>query len=94
MALGQALLEIGALRTLEVDVLSADVLQVPASALFRDGDGWAVFAVEEGRAVRRRVETGQRTGLVAQVLGGLKEGDRVVVHPDDRLRDGVKVSGR
>lgn len=71
-----------------------DVLQVPASALFRDGDGWAVFAVEEGRAARRRVETGQRTGLAAQVLGGLKEGDRVVVHPDDRLRDGVKVSGR
>ena len=71
-----------------------DVLQVPASALFRDGDGWAVFAVEEGRAVHRRVETGQRTGLVAEVLGGLGEGDRVVVHPDDRLRDGVKVSGR
>ncbi|WP_018988702.1 efflux RND transporter periplasmic adaptor subunit [Aromatoleum toluclasticum] len=71
-----------------------DVLQVPASALFRDGDGWAVFAVEEGRAVRRRVETGQGTGLVAQVLDGLKEGERVIVHPDDRLRDGVKVSGR
>jgi HlyD family secretion protein len=71
-----------------------DVLQVPASALFRDSEGWAVFAVEEGRAVRRRVDTGQRTGLVAEVLGGLAEGDRVVVHPDDRLRDGVAVSGR
>ncbi|AKU14489.1 efflux transporter, RND family, MFP subunit [Azoarcus sp. CIB] len=71
-----------------------DVLQVPASALFRDGDGWAVFAVEDGRAVRRRVDTGQRNGLAAQVIGGLKEGDRVIVHPDDRLSDGVKVSGR
>ncbi|MCM2312808.1 MAG: efflux RND transporter periplasmic adaptor subunit [Steroidobacteraceae bacterium] len=71
-----------------------DVLQVPASALFRDGDGWAVFAVEDGHAVRRRVETGQRNGLAAQVLSGLAEGASVVVHPDDRLRDGVKVSGR
>ncbi|NMG27590.1 efflux RND transporter periplasmic adaptor subunit [Aromatoleum evansii] len=71
-----------------------DVLQVPASALFRDGDGWAAFVVEEGRAVRRRIDTGQRTGLVAEVLAGLKEGERVVVHPDDRLRDGVEVSGR
>ncbi|MBD5801958.1 Macrolide export protein MacA [Azoarcus sp. Aa7] len=71
-----------------------DVLQVPASALFRDGEGWAVFAVEDGRAVRRRVETGQRNGLAAEVLGGLKEGDPVIVHPDDRLSDGVKVSGR
>lgn len=70
----------------------ADVLQIPASALFRDGDGWAAFVVEGGRALRRRVEIGQRTGLAAQVLSGIREGERVIVHPDDRLREGVKVS--
>ncbi|HJV28830.1 MAG TPA: HlyD family efflux transporter periplasmic adaptor subunit [Aromatoleum sp.] len=69
-----------------------DVLQIPASALFRDGDGWAAFVVEEGRAVKRSVEPGQRNGLSAQVLSGVKEGERVVVHPDDRLRDGARVT--
>jgi HlyD family secretion protein len=72
----------------------ADVLQIPASAVFRDGDGWAAFVAEDGRAARRRVELGQRTGLVAQVVAGIREGERVIVHPDDRLRDGVAVTER
>jgi HlyD family secretion protein len=37
-----------------------DVLQVPASSLFRYNEGWAVFVVENGRAVRREVQVGQR----------------------------------
>ncbi len=71
-----------------------DVLQIPASALFRDGDAWAVYAVEQGQAVKRRVQLGQRNGLSAQVLSGIQAGDKVVNHPDDRVRDGVRVVAR
>jgi HlyD family secretion protein len=71
-----------------------DVLQIPASAVFRDGDGWAVFAVEQGRAVKRSVQVGQRTGLHAQITSGLQAGDSVISHPDDRVRDGVRVAAR
>ncbi len=71
-----------------------DVLQIPASSLFRDGDGWAVFAVENDTAVRKRVEVGQRNGLSAQVLSGLSEGERVITHPDDNIADGVDVFQR
>jgi HlyD family secretion protein len=71
-----------------------DVLQIPASSLFRDGNGWAAFVVQEGKAVKRRVEIGQRSGLAAQVLSGIGEGEQVVVHPDDRLREGVRVATR
>lgn len=73
---------------------SDDVLQIPASALFRDGDDWAVFAVEQGRAVKRRVQIGQRSGLAAQVLSGIRAGEQVIVHPDDRVKDGVRVVTR
>jgi HlyD family secretion protein len=66
-------------------------LQVPASAVFRSGDGWAVFAVEGGIARRRVVETGRRTGLAVQILTGLEEGDRGIVHPDEALEDGKPV---
>lgn len=38
------------------------VLQIPASALFRQGEGWAVFVIENGQARRRAVEIGQRGG--------------------------------
>lgn len=71
-----------------------DVLQIPASALFRDGDGWAAFVVEQGKAVKRRVQTSHRNGLGAQVISGIKAGERVIVHPDDQVRDGGAVIAR
>ena len=71
-----------------------DVLKTPASALFRAGDGWAVFAVEQGKAVKRRVEVGQRNGLSAQIASGINAGEQVIVHPDDRVREGSGVAAR
>ncbi|MBI2779533.1 MAG: HlyD family efflux transporter periplasmic adaptor subunit [Gammaproteobacteria bacterium] len=73
---------------------SSDILQIPASALFRDGSGWAAFAVEQGKAAKRRVEIGQRNGLSAQVVSGINAGEQVIVHPDDRVREGVRVVAR
>ena len=73
---------------------AADVLQIPASALFRDGKDWAAFAVEQGKAVKRRVEIGQRNGLSAQVVSGIKEGEQVIVHPGDLVREGGSVASR
>src|SRR5512146_1489191 len=37
-----------------------DVLQVPASALFRKGEGWALFIIENNRARRRPVDVGSQ----------------------------------
>ncbi len=68
-----------------------DILQIPASALFRDARGWAVFVVERGRAQRRRVVPGRNNGLQVQILSGLREGERVVVHPDDRISEGTRI---
>jgi HlyD family secretion protein len=69
-----------------------DVLQVPASSLFRHGTGWAVFAVDDtGRARLRPLEIGKRTGLAAQVVEGLVEGDEVITYPSNAVDDGVRV---
>jgi HlyD family secretion protein len=72
----------------------ADVVQAPASALFRAGEDWAVFVVEGGRARRRVVEVGEQGTFEAAVRDGLAEGETVVLHPSDRLRDGARVSPR
>lgn len=71
-----------------------DVLKLPLGALFRDGDGWAVFAVEDGVARLRRVEPGHQSGLEVEIRSGLEPGDRVVLHPSDRVADGVRVTAR
>lgn len=73
---------------------SKQVLQIPASALFRWSDGWAVFVIENGQAHRRAVEIGQRGGLVAEIRSGLSEGERVIPHPDDALQEGAAVQVR
>ena len=68
-----------------------DVLQVPASALFRKSEGWAIFVIENKRARIRTVEVGHRNGLTAEIVKGLAEGELVIIHPDDRLKEGVRV---
>jgi HlyD family secretion protein len=73
---------------------SDDVLQIPASALFRFNDGWAVFVMDNAKAIRREVKVGQRNGLSAQILQGLTEGERVITHPDNTVDDGVPVKQR
>ncbi len=73
---------------------SDDVLQIPASALFRFNDGWALFVMNNGEAVRREVKVGQRNGLSAQILAGLTEGESVITHPDNSIDDGVPVKQR
>lgn len=71
-----------------------DVLTLPVGALFRQGDDWAVFAVRDGRARATIIKVGQRNSRTAQVLAGLAAGDRVVLHPSDRITDGVTVAER
>jgi len=68
-----------------------DVLKAPASALFRRGEGWAVFAVEEGRARIRPVKIGHRNPFEAEVLDGIAAGARVVKYPSNQLEDGARV---
>ena len=74
----------------------ANVLQVPTSALFRHGQGWALFTVAGGRARLRQVQVGQQGSAAAEILGGIIEGTTVILHPGNVLRDGdrVEVSAR
>jgi len=73
---------------------AANVLQVPVSSLFRGKEGWHLFVIEEGRAVDRVVSVGMRGTLQAQVLAGVRDGQRVVVHPTNELKDGMRVMAR
>jgi len=71
-----------------------DVLVVPASALFRQGASYAVFVIQDGRAKLRAVEVGHRGSFEVEVLKGLSDGDRVVIHPPNELTDGKRVKAQ
>jgi HlyD family secretion protein len=67
------------------------VLQVPVSSLFRGKSGWHLFVIENGKAIDRSVTLGMRGTWQAEVLGGVSEGQRVVVHPSNELKNGMVV---
>jgi HlyD family secretion protein len=71
-----------------------DALTVPLGALFRKGDEWAVFTAQDGRAHTTAVQIGHRNARVAEVLAGLSNGDQIVLHPSDRIADGVRITQR
>jgi len=73
---------------------SADVLKLPLSAVFRHGQDWAVFIEDGARAAVRIVEIGQQDGIEAEVLKGLSPGQRVVLHPGDRVSAGSRLRER
>ena len=69
-----------------------DALMVPTGALFRRGDGWAVFRIADGQAHATAVRIGPRNASHAVVEDGLVAGARVIVYPTDAIRDGVRVA--
>jgi HlyD family secretion protein len=71
-----------------------NVLQIPESALFRKGEGWALFTIENKRAKLSEVRVGRRNGIAAEVVSGIGEGTVVIAHPDDAVREGIKVQAR
>jgi len=72
----------------------ARVLKVPQGAVFRRGDGWAVFQVENANVRLTPVTLGHRGETEVEIESGLKEGVVVAVHPGDRVKDGVRVEPR
>jgi len=78
-----------------IEVWSAeDVLKVPASTVFRRGDGWGVFVVDGARARLAAVKVGNRNAREAEILEGLQDGAVVIRYPSNEIADGTRVSAR
>lgn len=78
--------------TARIEVWRGDgLLAVPVGALFRSGGDWAVFRIEDGRARLTPIRIGERNADWAAVVAGLDQGAAVVIHPGDRVVDGVRL---
>lgn len=71
------------------------VRKIPISALFRSAGKWSVFVVgPDGRARRRTVGIGRMNDDEAEVIAGLQVKEKVILHPSDKVEDGVRVKAR
>jgi HlyD family secretion protein len=79
----------------QIEVLRVpSAVLVPTSALFRTGNAWSVFLVEDGRARLQPIRLGARNAQVSEVLEGVQPGVSVILHPSDLLADGSMVESR
>ncbi len=71
-----------------------DALKVPASAVFRHGEGWAVFVLDGARIRLVPVEAAERNAREVRIAAGLDAGAVVVRFPSNELADGARVRVR
>ena len=73
---------------------AADVLVVPAGALFREGNAWKTYVFRDGTAKLIPVEAGHSDGRFTEIRSGVAAGDEVLLHPPDTVKDGTSVIKR
>lgn len=71
-----------------------DVLVIPDSAVFDYMGESCVFAAEDGKAVLKKVEKGIESGDFVEITSGLAEGEKVVLKPDNSMKDGMRIRMR
>jgi HlyD family secretion protein len=71
-----------------------NAIRVPLGALFRRGDGWALYKIVDERAVATDVEIAQADGRYRAITSGVSEGDAIIVFPSSTIADGVRVTAR
>jgi HlyD family secretion protein len=70
-------------------------VKLPISALFRSDGKWSVFTVDDQERARlRRVRVGRMNDEQAEILSDLKVAESVILHPSDKVQDGVRVKKR
>ncbi|SEL96099.1 membrane fusion protein, multidrug efflux system [Bosea lupini] len=70
---------------------SEEKVLVPQSALIADQQGSYVFAVEDGKAVVKRVKVGAEAGSYIAIDQGLSGNEQIVIQGLQNLRPGVPV---
>lgn len=71
-----------------------NAVRVPLGALFRRGDGWALYKVLDGRAALTEVAVAEADSRFRAVSSGVAEGDPVIVFPSTSIGDGTRVKPR
>jgi membrane fusion protein (multidrug efflux system) len=69
-----------------------DAMVLPEQALVPQGDQQFVYRVIDGKAVRTKVEVGQRRDSKVEILNGVAKDDVIVTAGQLKLRDGAPVS--
>ena len=68
-----------------------DTLIIPDTAIFDYKGNSCVFVIENGKTVLRQIKKGIESDKTIEVLEGLQEGDKIVLKPDNNIKEGIKI---
>ncbi|HRG46776.1 MAG TPA: secretion protein HlyD, partial [Leptospiraceae bacterium] len=60
----------------------------PSSAMFREGEEWAVYKVVNKKAKKTVLKVKIRSGSYASITEGLAENDEVILFPGEGIKEG------
>jgi membrane fusion protein (multidrug efflux system) len=81
----------GAFARVSLNLGSSEALMIPTQAVIPILKGKKVFISQQGMAVTREIETGERNATMVEVTNGLVAGDTVITSGIMQLRDSMKV---
>ena len=71
-----------------------NAIRVPLGALYRRGNGWALYKVADGRAKLTEVQVAEADPHFRAVTAGVTEGDELIVFPGSSVSDGLRIKPR
>lgn len=80
--------------SLDIKVITAvksGIIKVPDSAVFDYQGQSMVFVVQNGKAVLKTVKKGIESDNSIEIEDGLKDGDTILVKPDNNIKEGIKI---
>lgn len=79
----------------KLDILTEkkdNVLTVPYEAVFTQKNGdKIIFTVKDGIVKKHKIETGIESDFSLEVIGDIKEGEKVILNPREDIKDGDQV---
>lgn len=81
----------GMFMYLAIILSEREAVVVPDEALIAEGTETFVYVVRDGKAFRRVIVTGQRSGTDVEIVSGLETGETVVLRGHQSLREGMAV---
>jgi membrane fusion protein (multidrug efflux system) len=86
-----ALLRPGMLVNVALAGDAYEALVIPEQALVPEQSRQFVFVIEGGKVAKREVQIGRREPGKVEIVGGLRQGERIVVEGTQKVRDGGAV---
>jgi HlyD family secretion protein len=71
-----------------------NAVRVPLGALFRRGNGWALYKLVDDRAKLTEVQVAEADPHFRAITAGIAEGDDVIVFPGSSIADDTRIKAR